>query len=458
MKKFVTRRRLTEDVMCRLAVELERVRWHEMYHMNDCNQQAAFFYNSINNVVDSVAPLEVMKIKSSDRPWVTVYFKNLIAKRGAAFASGNFALFKSLRNRVNRVRKSLRKQYYLDKIESLKFDHPSKWWKNMKSLCHLENKCTESCFEHATYQSQVVDFSRLPEVINKFFVEVTNSIPALDVSALNKLRQNLDPVPDEYVVSVIDVCDRLSRIKLNKAVGADGIPNKILRQMAHILGPPLAAIINCSLRQGTVPDVWKLSRITPLPKTLPVCSIESDVRPIAITNSVAKVAESFVCNYFSYSFNESTDSNQLGCVRGRSTTQALLQIMHELFQASELSNNIIRILFIDFSKAFDLIDHNILLQKFVANGLPDHITAWSLDFVSGRKQFVKIGDNCSTLLCTNAGTPQGTLAGPNNFKLLINDLAFNLPYIKYVDNTTVLSVSVDPDDSSVPAAADHLVD
>jgi hypothetical protein len=81
--------------------------------------------------------------------------------------------------------------------------------------------------------------------------------------------------------------------------------------MADILGPPLAVIINCSLQQGTVPDAWKLSRITPLPKTLPVCNIESDIRPIAITNSVQRLLTALF-KYFNFSFNESTNLNQFG--------------------------------------------------------------------------------------------------------------------------------------------------
>ena len=112
--------------MYKIAVELNRIRWHEMYHLNDCTELVDFFYNTINGVLNSVAPLEVEQIKSSDRPRVNVYFKQLIAKRGAAFASGNFALFKSLQNRVNRVRKSLT----LTKLH-LKLDNPSKWWNNM---------------------------------------------------------------------------------------------------------------------------------------------------------------------------------------------------------------------------------------------------------------------------------------------------------------------------------------
>jgi hypothetical protein len=96
--------------MCGLAVELEHVRWYEMYRMKDCSRQVTFFYNSINIVMDSVAPLEIVQIKSSDRLWITVYFKHFMAKHGAAFASDNFALYKSFGNRVIRVRKSLRKQ------------------------------------------------------------------------------------------------------------------------------------------------------------------------------------------------------------------------------------------------------------------------------------------------------------------------------------------------------------
>jgi len=86
--------------------------------------------------------------------------------------------------------------------------------------------------------------------------------------------------------------------------------------------------------------------------------------------------------------------------------------MHELFVASDCSQNIIRILFVHFSKAFDLIDHNILLNKFVSNGVPEHVTVWSLDFLNDRKQLVKIGESVSSTTVIRAGTPQGTVSSP----------------------------------------------
>ena len=72
----------------------------------------------------------------------------------------------------------------------------------------------------------------------------------------------------------------------------------------------------------------------------------------------------------------------------------------------------------DFSKAFDLIDHNILLNKFVSNGVPEHVTVWSLDFLNDHKQLVK---SVSSTTVISAGTPQGTVSGPNDFKLVINE-------------------------------------
>jgi len=113
-------------------------------------------------------------------------------------------------------------------------------------------------------------------------------------------------------------------------------------------------------------------------------------------------------------------------------------------------------LFVDFCKAFDLIDHNVLFNELLSSGVPEHIIAWSHDFLNDRKQFVKIGDSVSATRVT-AGTRQGTESGPNDFKIIINDVTFNTTYAKCVDDTTVLSVSNDINDSRLQSRADFLV-
>jgi len=135
---------------------------------------------------------------------------------------------------------------------------------------------------------------------------------------------------------------------------------------------------------------------------------------------MAKITGKFVYEYLNdfYDFYYShTNTNQFGCAHNRSTTHALLKVMHEIFVASHCSENIIRILFVDFRKAFDLINHNVLFNKLLSSGVPEHITAWSFDFLNDGKQFVKIGDFVSATTTASAGTPQGTVSGPNNVSL-----------------------------------------
>ena len=105
----------------------------------------------------------------------------------------------------------------------------------------------------------------------------------------------------------------------------------------------------------------------------------------------------------------------------------LLQIVHRI--SLSLS-------FVDFTKAFDVIDHNVLFNKFVTCGMPEHVVAWSMDFLCSRKQFVKIADSVSSVSHVTAGTPQGTVSGPTDFKLIIDDLQFDIGYVKFVDDTT----------------------
>jgi hypothetical protein len=117
-----------------------------------------FFY-SINEIIDRISPLVVCKVKKNDRPWITPYFRSLIAQRGASFISGNYSLFTYLHNLINHTRKSLQKQCYLDKINKLRTDNPAKWWQHMKSICRFNKNMAVGAFDSVTYNTEIVSLA-----------------------------------------------------------------------------------------------------------------------------------------------------------------------------------------------------------------------------------------------------------------------------------------------------------
>ena len=155
---------------------------------------------------------------------------------------------------------------------------------------------------------------------------------------------------------------------------------------------------------------------------------------------------------------KNVDPCQYGGLAGSSTTYALLTMLNYAYKQTDKSGTFVRILLCDFSKAFDLVDHGKLLEKLSSLGVPDYLIKWCASFLTQREQRVKIGENLSNSMSPNGGCPQGTLIGPVAFVCHINDLSIPDPTltIKYVDDTTILYSSRDPEDATLQNAANKL--
>ena len=124
---------------------------------------------------------------------------------------------------------------------------------------------------------------------------------------------------------------------------------------------------------------------------------------------------SSVCLYI---VGERIDDNQFGGVGGISTTDALVEMTHTWYEATDVLNIYVRVVLLDFSKAFDRINHHILVDKLITNGVPAHIVRWLAAFLLDRQQQVKIGNIYSRTGSPNGGVPQGTLSGPKCFFII----------------------------------------
>ena len=228
----------------------------------------------------------------------------------------------------------------------------------------------------------------------------------------------------------------LGKLKSAKAAGPDQIPPRLVKEFAYELSVPLTDILNSSYSEGKVPKQWKQAIVVPIPKQLPP-TIEK-LRPVSLTSVFAKVAEGFVAGWVLDDIQHKIDERQFGNVKGVSTSHYLVSLLHHLHQGAEGSHNVGTVVLTDFSKAFDLVDHTILVDKIIRLGVRGSIVPWICDFLHDRQQCVRFNDTLSDYVPLHGGVPQGTKLGPIGFQILINDAAQNSTSScwKYVDDLT----------------------
>ena len=157
-----------------------------------------------------------------------------------------------------------------------------------------------------------------------------------------------------------------------------------------------------------------LANFTHIPKDKPVTDINQHLRPISLTCSLAQLAEEFIIEKFvAPAILESIDQNQYGGVPRSSATLALICMLHNWTKATDGTGNSVRVFLFDYRKAFDLIDHTILVNKICQLPIPSFVMKWIIDFLTDRKQRMKLAKDCfSEWGRVLRGVPQGTKLGP----------------------------------------------
>ena len=254
-------------------------------------------------------------------------------------------------------------------------------------------------------------------------------------------------------ISEYEIGLRLSQLK-KTASGPDDIPYWAFKECAFELAPIITHIINISLKAGVVPGAWKKAYVSPVPKVKNPSEFSgyADLRPISVTPILSRLVEKIVVKKYLWPLMDNEQMvDQFAFKPTGSTTAALVELLHLVHTMFDQGNDYVRCILIDFSKAFDVVNHEILLKELRTLGMNNSIFNWIADFLTGRSQAVKLGDIVSAFLMISRSIVQGSGLGPYLFILLARKLrALSLinRLVKYADDMTLV----------VPQHTDCLID
>ena len=256
----------------------------------------------------------------------------------------------------------------------------------------------------------------------------------------------------------LEVVKVINSLKNSGAYDIYDLSTHIIKSTANHIATPISEIFNCSIMEGVFPSKLKYSKVVPIYKNSDTHDL-NNYRPISILPIISKIFEKLFLirlQQFLSQFEILSDS-QHGFRKNHSTTTAAFQFLEKIYESFDKSDNVLG-LFIDLSKAFDLVNHLILLDKLYRMGIRGVAYEWIKSYLSNRKQRVYIntseGMGCSDSIDVTQGVPQGSIIVPLLYILYVNDFKLNFPdvdMICYADDTSFIIRNIREDTVSLEA-------
>lgn len=414
--------------------DLMSLPWNIIYELSDVDSKVTLLNNNILTLLNIHAPFVTFRITKPYAPWLTDCIKAMMRDRDRALErfkhSRNLACwntYKQLRNMTTATIRREKKAYFCNRVKNA---NSKGVWSALRSL-GISSKGT----------SDLPEGLQDADAINDHFV---TSIPNLspDKSLLDFYNNNSKFDDNSFQVKPVDEIEILHIIEKIKstATGLDGINILTIKLCVPFLLPYITHIINFCIQHSVVPECWKRAKIVPIPKIKSPSSL-NDLRPISILPTFSKILERIMESQMQNYLHAKSiiPINQSGFQKGHSCATALLHITDDVINATD-KNQLTLLVLLDFSKAFDTLNHEMLLSILKHIGIHETTINLFSSYLAGRSQSVVYSNKMSRFVVVDRGVPQGTILGPLLFKVYTSNFPEAFLSCKqhyYADDTQV---------------------
>ncbi len=455
--KSVRSRSFSQSNIRSFVNQVQLTNWDSILSETSANVAYNVFLDKFTSLYNHCFPLKVRTVNVNSnripqKPWITNAILSSIRRKNILYrkyrsspTDSNKRSLVNYRNTLTSVIRTAKKKYYCNLLDDQKHNL-KQTWKILNDLLGRNRKQDlPDCFDIDGKSTS--DYKTIADGFNNFFTNIgpnlADKIPTTDVPFDNFLDNIASPLHSFFLTptdpdEVIKLCGTL---RSGASPGDDDIRPDIVKVVKLEIAPVLVHIFNLSIITGIVPDKLKYAKVVPIFKSGDSTSC-NNYRPISILPVFSKVFERIIHKrlYNFLSHHNLLHHSQFGFRTNYSSYMAVLEAYNSIVSRLDDGNHTLGI-FLDLSKAFDTINHDILLSKLHHYGVRGSALEWFKSYLTNRKQYVLFNNSKSYVSTVQCGVPQGSVLGPLLFIIFLNDIAFssnNLSFFIYADDTNAI--------------------
>ena len=452
--KLIASRDFSDANLSKFKTSLSAMGWNDVTSLSD--PQLAFnnFSENFTTLYDLHFPLISKKFNKNFHkiePWITsglltsrrkkIELEKLLFANPSPASTVSFKIF---RNTYNKVLRAAKKMYFENQL-LLNQSNVKQTWNLIRLAMNKKSEKSSSISSLTVNNCTVTDSAEMANLFNEFFTSISSTI-------VNEINPSDSP-PDESFsndiplfsfssspLSVKEIIEATLQLQPKKTLDFTGLSVWFVQKIIKEISIPLHHIFARSLSLGAVPQQLKMAKVIPVFKSGQKSSMDN-YRPISLLSCFSKIIEKIVCTRLTcfLDVNNLISNSQYGFRKKHSTLHPLIHFQNFISSALDRKEHAVAI-FCDLRKAFDTVDHKILLSKLQRMGVRGAELLWFQNYLTNRKQIVTINGSNSLLLSILIGVPQGSILGPLLFLIYINDLPLcsELFALLFADDTTLL--------------------